>query len=133
MLMRQGDMFGHVPDDPGPMRRARATNRPLSRVRQSTAAGRRVADLFRSYLDGMIDRSCVAQADALRAAELVVAAEEARTKLFAGNGDANGVVRMENLAARAVRKLAAYQQQSAKQKRAGVPAFLQNKAAEGAR
>jgi hypothetical protein len=125
-VLTQSDLFGHVPDDPIPTRRARTTNRPLSRISQSTASGRRVADLFRSYLRGMSDRGIAAQADAMRAAELMVAAEEARGKLLTGDGDANGVVRIENLAARAVRKLATYQQQSGKPKaRNGVPAFLQ--------
>lgn len=74
----------------------------------------------------MTDRSCVAQADALRAAELMVAAEEARAKLLAGEGDANAVVRMENRAARAARKLGVYQQSGKQKARAGgVPAFLQ--------
>jgi hypothetical protein len=101
----QNDLFGHVPDDPVPTRRARVTNDPLSRNSQSTATGRRVADLYRSYLRAMPDRSCIGQADALRAAELTVAAEEARARLLAGSGDPNAVVRIENLAARAVRKL----------------------------
>src|ERR1700733_1666666 len=99
------DLFGHVPDEPPATRRSKTTNDPMSRVSQSTATGRRVADLFRSYLRAMTDRSCIAQADVLRAAELVVAAEDARAKLLAGNGDAVAVVRLENLAGRAIRKL----------------------------
>jgi len=102
----QVDLFGEVPDEPVPMRRSRVSNNPLCRNNSGTARGRRVNDLLRSYLRAMSNRSnCFAQADALRAAELTVAAEEVRADLLAGNGDANAVVRLENLAARAVRKL----------------------------
>jgi hypothetical protein len=111
------DLFGHVPDDPIPTRRSRTTNDPLSRNSQATAAGRRVADLFRSFLRAMADRGCIAQADALRAAELTVAAEDARARLLAGAGDADELVRIENLAARAVRKLGLDQQRAAKPKK----------------
>src|ERR1700691_2251097 len=91
------DLFGHVPDDPVPTRRSRVTNDPLSRISQSTAAGRRVADLLRSYLREMTDRSCHAVAEAQRAAELTVAAEaeEARGRLLAGQGDIDEVSKAE--------------------------------------
>jgi hypothetical protein len=111
------DLFGHVPGDPPATRRSRITNNPLSRNSTATATGRRVNDLFLSYLRAMTDRSCTGQADALRAAELMVAAEEARARLLAGNGDADGVVRIENLAARAVRKLGLDRQQGQKPKK----------------
>lgn len=114
----QVDLFGHVPDDPVPTRRSRVSNDPFSRNNAGTARGRRVNDLLRSFLRAMSKRgNCLAQADALRAAELTVAAEEARAKLLAGEGDANGVVRLENLAARAVRKLGLDQQQSQRPKK----------------
>jgi hypothetical protein len=106
------DLFGHVPDEPVPARRSRISNNPLGRNNAGTARGRRVNDLLRSYLRAMNNRSCFAQADALRAAELMVAAEEVRAKLLAGEGDASAVVRLENLAARAVRKLGLDQQQA---------------------
>ena len=47
----------------------------------------------------------VLQANALRAAELTTAAEVARGKLLSGIGDADQVVKLENMAARAVRAL----------------------------
>lgn len=112
------DLFGYVPDEPVPARRSRVSNDPFTRNNAGTARGRRVNDLLRSYLRAMSNRSnCFAQADALRAAELMVAAEEARAKLLAGDGDADAVVRLENLAARAVRKLGLDQQQQAKPRR----------------
>jgi hypothetical protein len=105
-LQTSPNLFGEVEPDPHPMRRSRTTNDPTSRANQDTAAGRRLADLIRGFLAEMGNpRSPVAQADAIRAAELTVAAEDARAKLLAGDGDANAVVRIENLATRAVRKL----------------------------
>jgi hypothetical protein len=61
--------------------------------------------------------STIAQSAAISAAELVVAAEDARSKLLAGNGDPDQVVRLENLAHRAVRKLGIDRQQNAKPKK----------------
>lgn len=111
------DLFGHVPDDPISTRRSRTTNDPLSRISQSTAHGRRVADLLRSYLRAMSDRSCFAVADASAAAELTVAAESARERLLAGTGDIDEVVKAERLARHAVRKLGLDRQRAAKPKR----------------
>lgn len=110
------DLFGAVPE-PVATRRARATNKPLSRVDQSTAIGRRIADLFRSYVRAMNAGGCIAEADALRAAELVAGAEQARVQLLAGKGDADQVVRLENLAARAVKKLGIDPRSAAKPKK----------------
>jgi hypothetical protein len=60
--------------------------------------------MIRGFLAEMGNpRSPVEQAAAIRAAELTVASENGRAKLLAGNGDANEVVRLENLAGRAVR------------------------------
>jgi len=83
------------------------TNDPL-RVRADgrTPQGRRVRDLFRSYLGALgSPNDPGAQAAVLAAAELVVAAETARAALLAGTGDVDQVVRLENLSARAIRKL----------------------------
>jgi hypothetical protein len=41
----------------------------------------------------------------LAAAELIVAAERARAEFLAGRGDVEQIVRLENLAARSVRRL----------------------------
>jgi hypothetical protein len=87
--------------------RSRLTNDPL-RVRADgrTPQGRRLRDLFRSYMVGLnnpVDPAT--QASVLAAAELMVAAEAARARLLAGQGDVDQVVRLENLSGRAVRKL----------------------------
>jgi hypothetical protein len=87
--------------------RSKLTNDPL-RVRADgrTPQGRRLRDLFRSYLSALGNPSDPAtQAAVLAAAELMVAAETARSALLAGAGDVDQVVRLENLSARAVRKL----------------------------
>jgi hypothetical protein len=64
------DLFGHVPADPPPTRRSRITNDPTSaRCDRSTAAGRRLADLFRMFLQEVANPgNPFVQNDALRAA-----------------------------------------------------------------
>jgi len=115
------DLFGETirPREPHPVRRSRITNRPTARADQDTAAGRRLADLIRGFLAEMGNPcNSVAQADAIRAAELTCAAEDARARLLAGDGDCNAVaqraegktsiddvVKIERLARHAVRKL----------------------------
>jgi hypothetical protein len=111
------DLFGHVPDDPVPTRRSRTSNDPLARNSTATATGRRVNDLFLSFMRAMTDRSCLAQADVLAAAELTVAAEDARALLLAGKGDLDEVVKAERLARHAVRKLGLERQRAAKPKK----------------
>jgi hypothetical protein len=83
------------------------TNNPFAGgLSKNTSAGRRVADLLRSFLRAMGDPSdAVLQSNALRAAELTVAAETARAKLLAGDGEIDAVVRIEGMAARSVRGL----------------------------
>jgi hypothetical protein len=89
------------------LNRAAITNDPL-RVRADgrTPQGRRIRDLYRDYSNalGKPAESAI-QAAVLAAAELMVAAEAARAALLAGAGDIEQVVRLENLAARAVRRL----------------------------
>lgn len=86
--------------------RAATTNNPMrARTNGRTSAGRRVRDLFKAYLAAMGRTDDIAAAQALAAAELVTAAENARTKLLAGQGDVEQIVRLENLANRAVRRL----------------------------
>jgi hypothetical protein len=98
--------------------RSRTTNAPVkSRHNLNSAPGRRVSDLYRAALAAMgnpID--AVSQANALAAAELKVAAENERAKLLAGAGNADALVRVENLAARAERKLGIKAGASAKPK-----------------
>jgi hypothetical protein len=88
--------------------RARATNDPLhGRASRNTAQGRRIGDLFDAYLRAMGNPAdALAQANALAAAELKVATEDARAKLLAGGDiDPDQVVKLEGAAARAERKL----------------------------
>jgi hypothetical protein len=90
--------------------RAKLTNSPL-RVRAHgwTAHGRRLRDLYLDYWAKIGNPTDPAtQALCLAASELVVAAEAARARLLAGEGDAallDQVIRLENLSARAVRRL----------------------------
>jgi hypothetical protein len=128
------DMFGHVPATPHRVRRSRITNDPTARAKQDTAEGRRLADLIRGFLAEMGNpTSPVAQADAIRAAELTAASENARAKLLAGDGDANAVVRIENLAARAVRKLGLNERQNAAKSTSSVADYMREKAAQKAK
>jgi hypothetical protein len=88
--------------------RAKATNHPLyGRASRNTAQGRRIGDLYDALLRAMGNPTdAVAQANALAAAELKVAAEDARAKLLAGGDiDPDQVVKLEGAAARAERKL----------------------------
>jgi hypothetical protein len=89
--------------------RAKITNDPArARANRNTAQGRRVADLYRAFLRAMGNPDdAVAQANALAAAELKVAAEDARKRMLDGDagGDPDQLVRLENLAHRAERKL----------------------------
>jgi hypothetical protein len=88
--------------------RARATNDPLrGRASRNTAQGRRIGDLFDAYIRAMGNPTdALAQANALAAAELKVAAEDGRAKLLSGGDiDPDQVVKLEGAAARADRKL----------------------------
>jgi len=86
--------------------RSATTNNPMrARTNGRTSAGRRVRDLYKAYLAAMGRADDVGRAQALAAAELMVAAENARTKLLAGQGDIEQIVRLENLANRALRRL----------------------------
>jgi hypothetical protein len=86
--------------------RSATTNGPMRRISGNTAAGRRLRDLYGAFLQHMSNPAgTIAQANALNAAELTVAAENARAELLAGVGDIEQIVRLENLANRAVRRL----------------------------
>jgi hypothetical protein len=87
--------------------RAALTNNPVRAGRHGQSAeGRRVRDLFGSYLSALGNPADAAtQALILAASELVVGAEKARADLLAGRGDVDQVVRLENLSARALRRL----------------------------
>jgi hypothetical protein len=87
--------------------RAALTNDPL-RVRADgrTPQGRRIRDLYRGWHVAMgSPTDPTVQALILAAAELTVASEAARAALLAGAGDVDQLVRLENLASRATRKL----------------------------
>lgn len=86
--------------------RSVTTNDPMrARADGRTSAGRRVRDLYRAYLAGVSNPDDACRAQVLAAAELMVAAENARAELLAGGGDVEQIVRLENLANRAVRRL----------------------------
>jgi hypothetical protein len=85
--------------------RSRTTNDPLRRADGRTSAGRRIRDLYRAYLACLPTANDATKAAVLAAAELVAAAETARTQLLAGTADIEQLVRLENLANRAVRRL----------------------------
>ena len=92
--------------EPPSKQRAKRTNDPFAGLSKNSAQGRRIADLLRGFLYAMGDpEDAVIQANALRAAELTVAAETARAKLLAGEGDPDVVVRLEGMAARSVKVL----------------------------
>jgi hypothetical protein len=62
--------------------------------------------LYRAYIAAMGGTTdTIHQANALAAAELKVTAEDARKRMLDGGGDADQLVRLENLAHRAERKL----------------------------
>jgi hypothetical protein len=87
--------------------RAALTNDPLrKRADGRTPQGRRIRDLFRAYSNAMGTPSDPGtQAAILAAAELAVAAECARAKVLTDGGDVEQLIRLENLAARATRRL----------------------------
>lgn len=100
------DLFGCADIALPPSQRARATNDPMKRHRGKTAEARRIRDLFLGYMAALGNpQSAIVQAKAAKAAELMVAAENLRARLINGDGDANQLVRLENLADRAVRSL----------------------------
>jgi hypothetical protein len=86
--------------------RAKATHQPLhGRANRHTARGRRICDLFDSYMEAM-PADVLTQANALAAAELRVAAEDLRAEMAAGKTvDYEQLIRLENVAARAEKKL----------------------------
>jgi hypothetical protein len=99
-----------VTAEPAPTRRAKTSNNPLSRINGNTRRGRRFSDLLRSYLRAMGNPvEANRQADAIAAAELKCAAEDLRARLLAGPNaglaDVEQIIRLENAADRAVRKL----------------------------
>jgi hypothetical protein len=113
----QADMFPGSDREPHRMRRSCVTNNAVAQANQATAAGRRVADLYRAFMREMGNPACaIRQSEALAAAELTEAAEAARVRLRAGNGDADEVVRLGGEARRAVRRLGIDRQSGGKPK-----------------
>ena len=77
-----------------------------SRAPRATARGRHLRRLFRSYMAKLTLGDPLHQAAAMRTAELVVAAEDMRARLLAGDTSAEeAVTRLENAARRAERDL----------------------------
>lgn len=79
---RSGIAARSLPDrSPKTTNRSAMTNDPLSgRANARTPRGRRVRDLFRSLVTRLAERDPVAEAQALKIAELTVLAEDARAK-----------------------------------------------------
>lgn len=98
-----------IPDlsEPVATRRAKATNDPMRvRARQSTAEGRRLADIYRGILQaiGGIPTG-PQQAAALEAAELTLAAENQRSALLKGEDITIKLMQTSKQRDRALRKL----------------------------
>jgi hypothetical protein len=89
-------------------RRSRVTSDPIrARHKATTSRGLRVRDLFRAFMAKLDADDVVAQAAALRAAELTVTAEDIRGRITAGDFDlAEQLVRVENMVERATRAVA---------------------------
>jgi hypothetical protein len=97
-----------MPEQPSKrVRRSRTTADPIrARHKATTSRGLRVRDLFRAFMAKLDASDVVAQAAALRAAELTATAEDIRSRITAGDFDlAEQCVRIENLADRATRGL----------------------------
>jgi hypothetical protein len=72
------------------------------RAPNTTEQGRRIRSLYRKFIEPLVADDTTHQAAALAAAELIVAAEDARKQLLAGDPAAeSAVVRLENAARRA--------------------------------
>jgi hypothetical protein len=100
------DLFGFADVAVPRCQRSRVTNDPARRHRGTTANGRRVRDLFLSFMAALGNPvNADIQARALAAAQMRVAAEIAGAKITDGNGDPNEFVRLQNAADRAVRRL----------------------------
>jgi hypothetical protein len=93
---------------------SRTTNHPTApreANRSAHSRRRRVRDLFAGFMAKLPAGDVLAEAAALRASELVAAAEDMRAKLVAGDltdAAADAVVRLENLAHRAELRLAKF-------------------------
>jgi len=100
------DLFGCADVIVPACQRSRITNDPARRHRGTTADGRRVRDLFLSFMSALGNpQNANLQANCLKAARLVVAAEIAGARIIEASGDLNEMVRIENAADRAVRRL----------------------------
>jgi hypothetical protein len=110
-----------MPDQPSTKpRRSATTTDPISaRHKATTSRGLRVKDLFRAFMARLDASDVIAQAGALRCAELTVACEDLRqqimdadlasadeVKLVCQAKLAEQLIRLENLADRAERRLA---------------------------
>jgi hypothetical protein len=72
------------------------------RAPNDTEQGRRIRALYRQFMEPLVADNPVHQAGAMAAAELTVAAEDARARLLAGDPAAEeAVVRLENTCRRA--------------------------------
>jgi hypothetical protein len=97
-----------VDQPPKRVRRSRTTSDPIrARHKATTSRGLRVRDLFRAFMARLDADDVVAQAAALRAAELTVTAEDIRGRITDGDFNlAEQLVRVENMVERATRAVA---------------------------
>lgn len=94
--------------DVPPGQRAKRSNNPLSPHDLTSPRGRRIADLFRSFSAALDNPPDLArQAHIAAAAELITLAEEVRLAAIQdpANADIDAIIRLENAADRAVRRL----------------------------
>ena len=97
-----------MPESPSNRHRiSRVTADPIkARHNARTSRGLRVRDLFQAFMSKFDQGDIVAQAAALRAAELTVCAEDIRARIKAGElALASEAVRIENLVTRCVKEL----------------------------
>lgn len=91
---------------PPHVRSAVTANPMMARADGRSAFGRRLRDLYRSYMNALgnpVDAGT--QAMILSAAEQVIGAEKERADYFAGNVPYNSVIRAEGAANRALKRL----------------------------
>jgi hypothetical protein len=124
------DLFGFADVAVPRSQRSRVTNDPVRRHRGTTSDGRRVRDLFLSFMSALGNPvNANVQAKCLTAARLVVTAEIAGARIIDVGGNLNELVRLENAADRAVRRLGLAQQPNGQQPHVPLRERLKTRAA----
>jgi hypothetical protein len=93
--------------EPAPTRRSAVSNNPIrARAKQTTAEGRRLADIYRGILRAIGGLPTgQQQAIAIEAAELTLAAEDQRARLLKGEDITTKLMQTSKQRDRALRKL----------------------------